>query len=163
MKTCTACGEHKRLADFYWTTRRNGERARHSKCQSCRREQFKLYQKTAGAKEARRSRLLFEKYKMTEAEYEVLNAQQSGVCAICQEPETKIHREGGLCRLVVDHNHRTGDVRALLCSACNVGLGSFRDNPDRLLAAVRYLQRQPVKEEPPGVSNVPLLKGHVRA
>jgi Recombination endonuclease VII len=52
-------------------------------------------------------------------------------CAICGEEK----------RLVVDHDHATGDIRALLCDDCNKGLGSFKDNPDNLLKAAYYLEK----------------------
>jgi hypothetical protein len=42
--------------------------------------------------------------------------------------------------LHIDHNHLTGKTRALLCDKCNVGLGSFRDNPDLLRKAAAYLE-----------------------
>lgn len=140
MKVCSGCGVERPLSEFYWTTRRNGQKARHSKCQPCRREQFKVYSKTPQGKRTKRSGILRRKYKMTEEQYLALLAHQGGVCAICREPETKLHRDGALCRLVIDHNHKSGDVRALLCSFCNAGLGLFKDDPDRLLAAARYLK-----------------------
>lgn len=139
MKVCSSCGVQRPLTEFYWTNRRNGEKARHSKCQPCRREQFKTYSKTPQGKQVKRAGILRRKYKMTEDEYQEILIAQGGVCAICREPETKVHRDGALCRLVVDHSHATGDVRALLCSFCNAGLGLFKDDPLRLLAAARYL------------------------
>jgi Autographiviridae endonuclease VII len=67
--------------------------------------------------------------------YEYLFAKQQGKCAICGNPPS-----GKRPVLHVDHDHITGKVRALLCSGCNVGLGMFKDDPDRLLKAVAYLR-----------------------
>jgi hypothetical protein len=68
-------------------------------------------------------------------------SDQDGLCAICKKPETASRRGGGVRALAVDHCHANGHVRALLCSACNTGLGSFNDDPDRLRAAIQYLER----------------------
>jgi hypothetical protein len=56
------------------------------------------------------------KYKLSESEYTAMLVRQHGVCAICQNPERNK-------RLSVDHDHRTGKVRALLCGHCNMLLG----------------------------------------
>lgn len=65
---------------------------------------------------------------------------QDGLCLICNMPETRRFR-GSTLRLSVDHCHETGNVRGLLCSACNKGIGMLGDDPARLLAAVEYLVR----------------------
>lgn len=39
----------------------------------------------------------------------------------------------------IDHDHRTGKVRGILCQACNLGLGKFRDDPALIKSAIRYL------------------------
>lgn len=62
--------------------------------------------------------------------------EQDGKCAICRVAEAYAPRK----RLAVDHDHRTGAIRGLLCGNCNAGLGQFKDNPDLLAAAIRYLQ-----------------------
>ena len=75
---------------------------------------------------------------LTPESYLELSAAQEHVCAICGNPyglESQKHP------LYVDHCHETGVVRGLLCSHCNAGLGHFRDNPELLLEAVRYLTR----------------------
>lgn len=61
--------------------------------------------------------------------------EQGGLCAICKAPEA-LDRT-----LSLDHCHETGEIRGLLCNACNVGLGCFRDSPDKLIAASEYLTR----------------------
>lgn len=74
--------------------------------------------------------------------YQDMLAEQNGVCEICHQPEK--HRDGfsGKAKdLAVDHDHKTGAVRALLCSACNTALGLFNDDRALLDAAMAYLVR----------------------
>jgi hypothetical protein len=51
--------------------------------------------------------------------------------------------QGNPCKygLVVDHNHKTDNIRELLCYLCNVGLGSFKDDEGRLKNAIAYLRK----------------------
>lgn len=74
------------------------------------------------------------KYGLSLEEYDRLCKEQRGVCAICNQPE----KPGK--RLVVDHNHKTGQQRGLLCNLCNSGLGYFRENLGFLSAAQIYLR-----------------------
>jgi Recombination endonuclease VII len=61
-------------------------------------------------------------------EYQILLETQNGVCAICGRPERTVHRRGGAVRtLAVDHNHRTGRIRGLLCATCNTLLGRIEN------------------------------------
>lgn len=61
-----------------------------------------------------------------------LGYEHSGVCESCGDP----------CTLpVTDHDHVTGKARGYLCHQCNVGLGMFRDDPERLRLAIAYLER----------------------
>lgn len=72
-------------------------------------------------------------YGIAPDDYDDLLASQDGVCAICK----KTCLTGN--RLCVDHDHKTGAVRGLLCRSCNIGLSQFEDDPVRLVVAVRYL------------------------
>jgi len=73
-------------------------------------------------------------------EYNDRLARQGGLCAICRNAETVIDNRTQRPRsLAVDHCHVTDEVRGLLCTGCNQGIGNFRDDPDRLLAAIQYL------------------------
>jgi hypothetical protein len=78
----------------------------------------------------------------TVKEYEALLEKQNGQCAICGVREGHRSCRGRECRLAIDHDHRTGAVRGLLCNNCNRGLGRFKDSADLLKAALRYLQRE---------------------
>jgi hypothetical protein len=96
---------------------------------------------------------LWRLYKITPEQVEALRSAQGGRCAICGRHEDEVTQDvGGRPRLdgkpaakrglVVDHCHRRGTVRALLCSPCNQGLGHFDDDVTRLRAAVDWLERQ---------------------
>ena len=65
---------------------------------------------------------------------------QNGLCAICNQPETK-KLKGNVVALHVDHDHKTGKIRGLLCFTCNIGLGLFQDNKTLLFSALEYVER----------------------
>ena len=71
---------------------------------------------------------------ITLKQYEEMLSNQENMCAICRRPATQFRRG-----LHVNHDHTDGMVRGLLCTPCNIGLGGFRDNPDLLVAAIKYL------------------------
>lgn len=80
-------------------------------------------------------------YGITVAEYDVMYDKQNGVCAICDLEETAKDRITGKPRkLAVDHCHKTGKVRGLLCTNCNTAIGRLKDDLSLFRAAVRYLK-----------------------
>jgi hypothetical protein len=80
--------------------------------------------------EASRKARLKHFYGITPEAVEQMIEKQKGACACCGASDR---------RLVVDHCHKTGRVRGMLCSQCNVGIGYFGDCADRLLKAIAYL------------------------
>ena len=82
---------------------------------------------------ALRERRLMVGYGITTDEYDAMLVAQSGLCAIC--------RRSSDLTLHVDHCHKTGRVRQLLCQRCNPALGLFDDDPELLIAAALYLER----------------------
>ncbi|MDE2101452.1 MAG: endonuclease VII domain-containing protein [Patescibacteria group bacterium] len=80
---------------------------------------------------------------MSQTQYEAMHKAQGGKCAICRQPESVPRRRGSDAPrdLCVDHNHLTEKRRELLCSLCNSGLGSFRENIAVMEAAIAYLKR----------------------
>lgn len=81
--------------------------------------------------------MLRRQYGLTLEQYQAMLAAQDGVCWICGADPSTCRYEA----LVVDHDHKTGKVRGLLCNACNSGLGYFRDSISNLEAAMDYLER----------------------
>jgi len=85
---------------------------------------------------------LKRRYGITFEQYNELLVQQGGVCAICLQPETSISPLSKVFKnLAIDHNHKNGEIRALLCSRCNTALGLFNDSALLLEAAKRYRLR----------------------
>jgi len=81
----------------------------------------------------RRATHLNKKFGLTAEQYEAMVVAQDGHCAQCSR------RDMPEKRLAVDHNHKTGRIRGLLCDCCNRGIGLFNDDPVRLRAAADYL------------------------
>lgn len=83
-----------------------------------------------------RARSLRVKYGITLVDYEKMLLSQNGKCKIC-ETDKPWSRSNFFH---VDHCHRTGKVRGLLCSRCNLGIGKFEDNPILLRRVADYLE-----------------------
>lgn len=81
-----------------------------------------------------------DKWDLSKSDYMHMLKEQSGVCAICGLPETGTNK-GNIINMAVDHDHKTGKIRGLLCSKCNRGLGMFYDDTDRLQSAINYIER----------------------
>jgi hypothetical protein len=159
VKRCRVCDEYKPLSDFYRAAgARDGYR---SDCKACNlarrasvyrdnprpaierattwqrdnperhRERQREYAESGKKKVADRKSHLKRKYGLTLEEYDALLASQGGGCAIC----------GNLDADNVDHDHETGRVRGILCWDCNIALGKFADDEERLLAAGTYLAK----------------------
>lgn len=72
-------------------------------------------------------------YGISFEEYIKMLEKQKNLCAIChKKPKRKLH---------IDHNHKTGKVRGLLCPKCNQGLGCFYDNGIYIARAYNYLKK----------------------
>ncbi len=90
------------------------------------------------AYERKRSQNRIFREKLAHMTYLDLLEQQGGLCAICGQPETSKDRSGGIRSLALDHNHRTGQQRGLLCFRCNIYLAVL-ENENFVSAAQEYL------------------------
>lgn len=81
-----------------------------------------------------RDRMLRTKFGISLDEYNRKLTDQNGICAICSGVNSDRS-------LAVDHNHKTGQVRGLLCSRCNAAIGFLQEDTDRALKAIDYIRR----------------------
>lgn len=82
--------------------------------------------------------LLRSRYGVTQADVDEMIVQQDNLCAICNKPPSgKTKRDH---RLFLDHCHKTGKVRGMLCNDCNLALGRVHDNVDILKSMIEYLK-----------------------
>jgi hypothetical protein len=145
-KTCKYCGVERDISEFYKSTRHTGGYLH--KCKPCSREYNRRRYKEDPERHkriqrrhhqnnpyAKRKTLLMYKYGITLEEYNRLKEQQGNLCAICGIDGSTIDRE-----FDVDHSHKTGEVRGLLCSKCNKGLGLFNDDINLLEKSINYLK-----------------------
>lgn len=123
---CTTCKQPKPRDRYHVSkTKLNGLQSR---CKDCKSEHGSDYKKRGG-----RSWYLRSTYGITPQTYAEMLFLQGGVCKICSgvNPSGK--------ELCVDHDHKTGAVRGLLCSNCNTAIGLLREDPELLARAAEYL------------------------
>ncbi len=114
-------------------------------CKAHMRARAKSTRKKASYPRRQRAFFLFWKYGLTEGEFAQLMGLQDGKCAVCRVAHTAVKRPGHTrCGhknygLVVDHDHRTGVVRGLLCDRCNRAIGLLEDDAALLKSAADYL------------------------
>ena len=136
-KICSQCKEEKPIEEF--SIANSAWCGRAASCKKCVSAYAKKRRLTKEGYEESRNSQLKQNYGMTLEFYNVLLSAQDGVCAICGKPETSKGQGGRVRQLSVDHCHKTGTVRGLLCSDCNTALGMFGDDEERLSNAINYL------------------------
>ena len=134
MKSCSDCGINK-PTDHFYSNSKFDDRKRQTVCKECKLTKSKQRYSCGRVKAKVRNQTLKRKYGISLQEYDYLYKRQNGLCAICKE----VNLNGW--QLAIDHDHKTGKVRGLLCSSCNTGLGLFKDSIENLNSAVDYLER----------------------
>lgn len=151
MKRCSRCKQVKETSGFPKDS--SEQDGLHCQCKECSAQTTREYrkrhpdrvkeanrrncakQKTEGYAfyhehwERYRDHALRVRYGIDFATYDKMRAAQNGLCAIC----------GHHKKLDVDHDHKTGKVRGLLCRSCNIGIGYLKESPELLRSAADYL------------------------
>ena len=121
---CKSC-KHEKLADAFYYQRRYGSVVLAlNKCKDCQTN----YQRNKA-------------FGITDEDFNTLLEKQNHKCAICgvDHDYYRSYTQNGR-RFAVDHNHKTGEIRGLLCDKCNRGIGYFKDSEQLLSCAILYLK-----------------------
>ena len=102
-----------------------------ARCKECERKHRKqLYYKNKNSS-IRTSAMRKYRYGLTIEQYQNLINEQNSKCKLCDKDINDFN---------IDHNHKTGKIRGILCNKCNTGLGMFNDDINLLQKAIKYLQ-----------------------
>ena len=148
-KVCKECKVDKPLSEYYtWPQDRTKYRG---KCKACIAEYNKAYlnenhdvirAKQLVYNEANRHRTrergLQRNYGMTQADFDSMLEAQNGKCKICHRSAEEAQCRHGV--LHVDHDHKTGEVRYLLCDRCNRTLGLLEEDVELMEAMIEYVR-----------------------
>jgi len=149
-KICRKCLNKKPINDFniHYGKTRTKDKMR-NECKECQKTHSREHWKKIATRESEKKKIyhlnnrkvahgwhLKSKYGITLVDYQKMLDLQNGKCAICGSDKPK----GNYRHFAVDHNHTTGELRGLLCTQCNTGIGLLQDSPDLLLKAAEYIQ-----------------------
>ena len=131
MKKCSKCKKVKELSEY--TNCKSGKFCVHHYCKKCHSQQRK---DTYNYNRSRLQQIMY-KYKLSESDLNNMYVEQNWNCKICNiQYKDVLQRK----TLYIDHCHKTGKVRGLLCVKCNNLLGIWDDNIDILKSAIKYLE-----------------------
>jgi len=143
MKKCTVCKLELPFENYHKS--KSSSDGYGYRCKKCDREARHNYRdkNRERFREVSRRKYLKHRYSITPEIYEKILEDQGGCCAICKIDSNKsAYGKHVSPRFSVDHCHKTGNVRGLLCNSCNRGLGLLGDDPEVLEQAVLYLRKK---------------------
>jgi len=132
-KICTKCKEEKNFSKFCKSSK--AKDGLNWECRGCQSKRNKKLTAKPEVKKRRAKMYLSKRYGLTLEDYNSMLQKQQGCCAMCGRHWTNFSK-----RFHVDHNHKTGKIRSLLCVGCNIGLG-FVEKSGFVNMAKKYLKK----------------------
>ena len=135
-RVCRVCKKEKNLLDEYYLSRKDPtKKSSYSyECKTCTVKRSVEYNRENST--SVKSQYLKRNYGLTFEEFEAMLSDQDNCCAICKGTKTY----GRHKRFTVDHSHKTGKIRGLLCHRCNTALGLVGDDIHILNTMIEYLE-----------------------
>lgn len=136
VKTCSECKIEKQRSEFHKNLRTKDGLS--GKCKTCQSDAHKRYYRSNADNISIRMKFqrIKKKYGLTKEEYYKLLNDQMNMCAIC---EIFLNNE---VKVDVDHDHKTGKVRGILCTNCNSMLAHAKDDINTLMSGIKYLKER---------------------
>lgn len=133
IKRCRICEQEKDLDCFYVTSARTKDGHRHE-CKTCWNKKARGYylENKERVSEINKIGHFRRKYGLSLDDLERLKKWANHRCEICNKERP----------LVVDHSHRTGKVRGMLCNPCNQALGSIEESPATAATMLTYITKR---------------------
>lgn len=140
MKVCRSCKKSKPLSEYY--KEKGGKNGLRSACKECRSNDLKKWndkirnnpELRVKYRESARLKKIERVFGIAASDFNRMFEEQKGCCAICNKHQSELKKS-----LAVDHCHRTGKVRSLLCGNCNTTLGLVGENLVVLQTMIEYL------------------------
>lgn len=139
-KPCIVCKVSKMRTDFHKNLNADGL---FNVCKKCHYIRYTEHRKDPKNKEKwrryRQNGVFKRRYGITLEQYEKMVTDQENKCLICKkEPDNYGPKQNHV--LSVDHCHKTGKIRGLLCHRCNTALGAFHESPEIIIKALEYIK-----------------------
>jgi len=134
-RVCRKCNEEKNLLDDFYRSRQDATKASSYayECKECTKKRALRYHHENSGRT--RDKHLRRTYGIDSKQFDMLLEAQNHQCAIC----FTTNPGGKSGRFNVDHDHKTGKIRGLLCKSCNIALGEVGDNIHTLKNMIEYL------------------------
>lgn len=130
-KKCSKCKQIYHAIPEFFYRHSNRKDGLDPWCKECKKEYDKTYHK-------------LKKFNLSLKQYKQIIKEQNNRCLICGKNFDDIYRNLKQNHVYytprIDHDHKSGKVRGILCHHCNTALGSFNENPFILLRALKYLK-----------------------
>jgi hypothetical protein len=144
-KWCSSCTEYKDKSEFNKNKQKNDGLS--YTCRECKKVECKDWYSKNKVYQSKymREKSLKRLYNITLDGFDELRIKHNNKCAICGTEPGKPRAGKQKKFLEVDHDHKTGAIRGLLCSKCNTAIGLLEDEVDLLKKAIKYLNEAKIK------------------